>query len=128
MSDNENTHNKEGAPGDEAITTPPKNAVRKEPTSSTEKDLEDDDKDILSLEEDKPVDPEVMAQAELINSSTPTTDLEIALKAALDRKTAHIERLTVEISKLRAFVSKRKQTYKRKRKAVSYTHLRAHET
>ena len=32
------------------------------------------------------------------------------------RKDAHIERLTAEITKLKNFISKRKQTYKRKRK------------
>jgi len=61
-------------------------------------------------------DPELAAHDELIARSVPTTDLEIALTAVLRRKHAHIERLTNEIDKLKAFVSKRKQTYKRKRK------------
>jgi hypothetical protein len=61
-------------------------------------------------------DPEIASQTELIANSTPSTPLEIALDAALKRKEVHINRLTAEIQKLKAFVSKRKQTYKRKRK------------
>ena len=61
-------------------------------------------------------DPQSDAQKELIANSTPTTDLEIALAAVLKRKENHVARLTAEIMKLKAFVSKRKQTYKRKRK------------
>jgi hypothetical protein len=66
--------------------------------------------------EAKVEDPEIVAQTELIANSTPSTPLEIALDAALKRKEVHISRLTAEIQKLKAFVSKRKQTYKRKRK------------
>jgi len=64
----------------------------------------------------KEKDPAVIAQTQLIENSEPTTELERAMKAALGRKDAHIERLTGEILKLKAFISKRKQTYKRKRK------------
>ena len=53
---------------------------------------------------------------ELIQKSTPTTELENALYTTLDRKQNHIDRLTQEIIKLKQFISKRKQTYKRKRK------------
>ena len=66
---------------------------------------------------DKPkLDPEAQAQNELIAKSTPTTPLEIAMAAVLMRKDVQIARLTGEVAKLKAFVSKRKQTYKRKRK------------
>ena len=69
-------------------------------------------------EEEEPldVDPNVASQKELIDNSVPTTDLEIALKAELDRQMIINERLRSEIYKLKNFVSKRKQTYKRKRK------------
>jgi hypothetical protein len=60
--------------------------------------------------------PEIVRQHELIATSVPTTELEKAMKAALDRKSNHISKLVDEIQKLRGFVSKRKQTYKRKRK------------
>lgn len=59
---------------------------------------------------------ETQRQHDLIRESTPTTPLEIAYQADLERKEAQILRLTREIAKLKAFISKRKQTYKRKRK------------
>lgn len=55
-------------------------------------------------------------QDDIIKSSKPTSDLEIAYHKELERKDIQILRLTREISKLKAFISKRKQTYKRKRK------------
>jgi len=53
---------------------------------------------------------------EIISKNSPSTELEIAYHADLERKEALINRLTREINKMRAFISKRKQTYKRKRK------------
>lgn len=55
-------------------------------------------------------------QQDVIRRSEPTTDLEKAFKAVLERKQAQIARLNREVSKLKVFISKRKQTYKRKRK------------
>ena len=82
-----------------------------------DKDKENDFTTFASLEtEPKITDPVILAQVELIEKSTPTTDLEIALSNALKRKQTHIDRLTNEIIKLKQFISKRKQTYKRKRK------------
>ena len=72
--------------------------------------------DSIRTEEDKETDPAVLAQIELIEKSTPSTDLEIALTNAMKRKANHLTRLTAEIVKLKNFISKRKQTYKRKRK------------
>jgi HMG-box domain len=72
--------------------------------------------DSIRTEEEKETDPEILAQFELIEKSTPTTDLEIALSNAMKRKVNHLNRLTAEIVKLKNFISKRKQTYKRKRK------------
>ena len=63
-----------------------------------------------------PTDPLLIKQQELIEASSPSTELEGALYDTLKRREAHIERLTNEVTKLRAFISKRKQTYKRKRK------------
>jgi hypothetical protein len=69
------------------------------------------------VSEEHPVhDPEFMARLNLVNTETPKTDLEIAFAAVLKRKEQHIERLVSEISKLKGFIAKRKQTYKRKRK------------
>jgi len=73
----------------------------------------------LVMEREEPVaplDPEVVKQQELIDRSQPTTELEQALYDTLKRRDAHIDRLTNEVKKLKAFISKRKQTYKRKRK------------
>jgi hypothetical protein len=82
-------------------------------------------------QESPPEESDVVAN-EIIQKSKPTTDLELALTAALERKDVHIQRLMDEINKLRAFISKRKQTYKRKRKddgaptrALSGTHVAA---
>lgn len=61
-------------------------------------------------------DPVSLAQQSFIEKSKPTTELEIVLTAELRRKNAQIGNLTNEIVKLKQFVSKRKQTYKRKRK------------
>lgn len=81
---------------------------------------QDDEDDYFAkleaVKPEEPVDPETAAQNQLMQESTPTTPLEIALDAALKRKELHLQRLSAEIQKLKAFVSKRKQTYKRKRK------------
>jgi len=61
-------------------------------------------------------DPIPCEQRELIKNSTPVTELERALQAELTRKEVHIERLIGEVKKLKQFISKRKQTYRRKRK------------
>jgi hypothetical protein len=72
--------------------------------------------DSIRVEEAVVTDPEILAQIELIETSTPQTPLEIALSNAIKRKTIHLNRVTAEIAKLKNFISKRKQTYKRKRK------------
>jgi hypothetical protein len=66
--------------------------------------------------EDTTTDPKTLEQIEYINNHTPGSDLEIALAAILERKEAHVQRLMNEIYRFRAFISKRKQVYKRKRK------------
>ena len=78
-----------------------------------------DDKDEISdakVYAESFLDPKIKEQQDLIKASTPTSELEIALNAELHRKESQIERLTGEVVKLKAFISKRKQTYKRKRK------------
>lgn len=70
----------------------------------------------LQVEEERATDPAILAQIELIEKSTPTTDLEIAFSETIKRRETHLARLTSEILKLKKFISKRKQTYKRKRK------------
>mmetsp|Transcript_27892 Transcript_27892/g.76768 ORF Transcript_27892/g.76768 Transcript_27892/m.76768 type:complete len:348 (+) Transcript_27892:123-1166(+) len=52
----------------------------------------------------------------IIATTLPTTELEVALAAMLTRKNAAISKLNTECEKLKQFVAKRKQTYKRKRK------------
>jgi hypothetical protein len=58
----------------------------------------------------------VKSQQAFIEKGVPTTPLEVALAAELDRKNSQIEKLKSEVIKLKQFISKRKQTYKRKRK------------
>jgi len=72
--------------------------------------------DIIDIRAKTPVDPKVKEQQDLILNSTPTSTIEIALYDELSRKESHIQRLSGEIMKLKTFISKRKQTYKRKRK------------
>jgi CHAT domain-containing protein len=67
-------------------------------------------------ESEEELDPEVIVKMEVINNTEPSTELEIAMSEILKRKEHHITRLTQEITKLKGFISKRKQTYKRKRK------------
>lgn len=62
------------------------------------------------------LDPEFVEQLEIIKTQEPTTELEVALSATLKRREEQLNRLAGEITKLKAFISKRKQTYKRKRK------------
>lgn len=62
------------------------------------------------------LDPKAIEQQKLINSSKPSNQLEVALYDEIKRKDIQIERLTGEVLKLKQFVSKRKQVYKRKRK------------
>jgi hypothetical protein len=57
-----------------------------------------------------------LEQDELIRHSEPKTELEIAQRMAIERLELQISRFRNEIKKLKAFISKRKQTYKRKRK------------
>jgi len=94
----------------------PKEQAEEKDKNNTAGEEDEDEAGFFSLEEEKPVDPEIIAQAELVKNTEPTTALEIALASTLERKDAHIQRLTTEITKLRAFISKRKQVYKRKRK------------
>lgn len=86
--------------------------------SGRKKNNSDDERHIyhIQIEEAKVDDPVIIAQNELIDKSTPTSELEIALYAALARKEFHVSRLAREIQKLQKFITKRKQTYKRKRK------------
>jgi len=62
------------------------------------------------------VDPRIKEQQDIIENGIPTTILESALFEELSRKESHVQRLSGEVMKLKAFISKRKQTYKRKRK------------
>eukprot|EP00934_Nitzschia_sp_Nitz4_P002926 Nitzschia sp. Nitz4//scaffold119_size111653//25937//27605//NITZ4_004182-RA/size111653-augustus-gene-0.221-mRNA-1//-1//CDS//3329533812//2916//frame0 len=81
-------------------------------------DIKDEEELLMSTDtrELDNTDPKIAADLEYIKATEPSSRLEIALAGALSRKEFHVARLTDEISKLRAFISKRKQTYKRKRK------------
>eukprot|EP00980_Cylindrotheca_fusiformis_P014205 scaffold3736_cov103-Cylindrotheca_fusiformis.AAC.7 len=87
-----------------------------EPQQKTSKPVVFEDLNLLSEIKEENLDPKVQADLEYIRETPATTKLEKILLDSLKRKDAHLERLTGEISKLKAFISKRKQTYKRKRK------------
>jgi len=88
---------------------------------TTQKASRDEEDELLNSDtrEAEITDPKVAADLEYIKNTDPSSRLEIALTETLKRKEAHIEKLTNEIIKLKAFISKRKQTYKRKRKDES---------
>ncbi|KAG7338708.1 HMG high mobility group box-containing protein [Nitzschia inconspicua] len=79
---------------------------------------EQEEEELLNsqISDDPLQDPEYTAHLDKIKAETPKTDLEVAFAAVLNRKEQHISRLVGEISKLKGFIAKRKQTYKRKRK------------
>jgi CHAT domain-containing protein len=90
-----------------------------QPSTDAEKDKENDTTAKVVVDDDastEEIDPELMLKMEVINNTVPGTELEIAMSEILKRKEHHIARLSQEITKLKAFISKRKQTYKRKRK------------
>jgi HMG-box domain len=95
----------------------------REPTPDDKHDDDeepDDNDDVLAEEKGfsmrDHMDPELLQQIAIINAHAPTSQLELALVETLKRKDRQIERLSGEITKLKTFISKRKQTYKRKRK------------
>ena len=101
---------------------PPSDPPR-EPTPDDKHDDDeepDDDDEVLAEEKGfsmrDHMDPELLQQIAIINAHAPTSQLELALVETLKRKDRQIERLSGEITKLKTFISKRKQTYKRKRK------------
>jgi hypothetical protein len=65
--------------------------------------------------EGDPDDDDRYGDRDIIASTAPTTHLEIALRRELDRIALQNDSLSSEVSKLRLFLSRRKQTYKRKR-------------
>lgn len=74
-----------------------------------------DETELEEMKED-PIDSKAAEDEEYVRQTPPTTKLENVLLDVLKRRDLHIGRLTGEITKLKAFISKRKQTYKRKRK------------
>lgn len=95
--------------------SPPQRRSKRSRVAKDEDDEDDLDLDIV-VKEPEILDPKVAGEMEYIKVTEPTTRLELALTDALKRKESHIERLSGEVQKLKAFISKRKQTYKRKRK------------
>lgn len=94
--------------------------LKQESMESPEKGHDDNDNEEMDLMNENPEEQTVDESClELIKNSQPNTDLEKAYAQLLDKKDVHIRRLTNEIGKLKAFISKRKQTYKRKRKESS---------
>jgi len=75
-----------------------------------------DDLDKFDEEANVNLDPKTREQQELIRNTMPTTELEVAMSDELIRKESQMKRLSGEVAKLKKFISKRKQTYKRKRK------------
>ena len=96
---------------DMGLTSTPGPGKRRE-----EDEIPDDADELLREVHETPMDPEIIKQQEIIDRTPRTTELEHALYECLMRKESQVERLSGEVTKLKAFISKRKQTYKRKRK------------
>lgn len=86
------------------------------PTKDKHDPVDQGSKMVTETPEEKRLDEKFAADMEIIKSTAPTSTLEIAYADVLTRKDEKILRLSNEIQKLKAFISKRKQTYKRKRK------------
>ena len=91
------------------------NASKKRPRKS-----EEDKEEVFELlnthVEYEETDPQTIADKKTADEHKPESALEIALTRLLAGKEGHVTKLTSEIKKLKGFISKRKQTYKRKRK------------
>ncbi len=110
------TNNDEGPELDDEVTPKEENHTSK---SAARRQQEEEEEALLNsiiVEDYHSTDPDIVAHLELIKAQPPKTELEIAMAAVLERKEVHIERLVGEISKLKGFIAKRKQVYKRKRK------------
>lgn len=90
---------------------------RKRPRTETKEPEKEEEFHLLNTHveyEDK--DPQTIADKKTVSDNEPETALELALSRLLTGKENHVAKLTNEIKKLKGFISKRKQTYKRKRK------------
>ena len=96
----------------------PSSPPQKRGRTSKEEDVEEnvEESTFTALKEPEVPDSKFAEDLEYVKNTEPTTRLELTLEEILRRKDSHIARLTGEINKLKAFISKRKQTYKRKRK------------
>lgn len=90
--------------------------VEEETSPKSEKKDDDEVSDVEANEDTISSDPKVQEEIAIIKSHEPKTELEHALTDMLKRRDERIAGLAGEIRKLKAFISKRKQTYKRKRK------------
>eukprot|EP00531_Pseudo-nitzschia_arenysensis_P001272 CAMPEP_0116124350 /NCGR_PEP_ID=MMETSP0329-20121206/5234_1 /TAXON_ID=697910 /ORGANISM="Pseudo-nitzschia arenysensis, Strain B593" /LENGTH=552 /DNA_ID=CAMNT_0003618325 /DNA_START=172 /DNA_END=1830 /DNA_ORIENTATION=+ len=96
---------------------PETSGSRKRPRTETKEPEKGEEFHLLNTHveyEDK--DPQTIADKKTVSDNKPETDLELALSRLLTGKENHVAKLTNEIKKLKGFISKRKQTYKRKRK------------
>ena len=96
---------------DDENSAPSKATTPKTHRSPLPDGYEEEEEDVTEFK-----DADALVQEKIVKNSTPTTELEIALTKILERKEALIERLRIANTKMTKFVSKRKQTYKRKRK------------
>ena len=96
---------------DDENSAPSKATTPKTRRSPLPDGYEEEEEDVTEFK-----DADALVQEKIVKNSTPTTELEIALTKILERKEALIERLRIANTKMTKFVSKRKQTYKRKRK------------
>lgn len=117
MSDTEEhyeTDRKEEDVKKEEMHAAPDSPIKTKPSVTDE---HDEEVELLqNTHDEETIDEKNSAEMELIRTTEPTTPLEMAFSETLKRKEQHILRLTNEITKLKSFISKRKQTYKRKRK------------
>jgi len=110
--------------GDDTQMQETENAPAAEPAQQQKSETKPESREVPETEPnledfnvpEMPTDPKLQHDMEIIKNHEPSSELEQALTAVLSRKEKHIDRLSGEVQKLKAFISKRKQTYKRKRK------------
>lgn len=124
MENDEHNHSDSTTTPTPTPTTTPTNKNRNDNNSGTpdnndnnNNNSRDEEESLMKIVHEEVIDdPKTIADMKFIKDSTPQTELELALTNILHQKDQHILKLTTEIIKLKGFISKRKQTYKRKRK------------
>ena len=98
---------------------PPTSARKRKRAGKTQEEKEEEYRLLHTTVVYEDTDPQTIADKKIVSGTKVESVLERALTNLLNGKEVHISKLMSEITKLKGFISKRKQTYKRKRKDES---------